>query len=145
MIACVGNAKQYTPGPGQCFSYSRNGAVWTQQGVLPIPTGACLSGSGCSFAVSDDGNSAIVGDPSFNGSGAAWVYVRSGGVWGQPAPSLVAAGSVGTSVGFGSWVALSADGNTAIVGGPNDNGGAGAAWIFVRAVQPASVPPAPPR
>jgi putative Ig domain-containing protein len=31
----------------------------------------------------------------------------------------------------GSSVSLSADGNTAIVGGPDDDGGAGAAWIYV--------------
>jgi hypothetical protein len=31
----------------------------------------------------------------------------------------------------GHSVALSADGNTAIVGGPADNGGTGAAWVFV--------------
>jgi hypothetical protein len=29
-------------------------------------------------------------------------------------------------------VALSSDGNTALVGGANDNNGAGAAWVFTR-------------
>ena len=33
---------------------------------------------------------------------------------------------------FGYSVALSADGNTALIGGPGDNGGAGAAWVFTR-------------
>lgn len=38
----------------------------------------------------------------------------------------------------GESVAISADGNTAIVGGPGDNGGAGAVWVFTRSglVQP---------
>ena len=29
-------------------------------------------------------------------------------------------------------MALSADGNTALIGGPGDNGGVGAAWVFTR-------------
>src|SRR5262249_46549142 len=45
---------------------------------------------------------------------------------------------VGTSPNFGMSVALSADGNTALIGGPGDNQtggllrGMGAAWIFTR-------------
>src|ERR1700761_3683891 len=40
----------------------------------------------------------------------------------------------GPAVNLGTSVALSSDGNTAIVGGPNDNSatGAGAVWIFTR-------------
>jgi hypothetical protein len=35
-------------------------------------------------------------------------------------------------VALGYSVALSANGNTAIVGGPGDNSAAGAAWVFVQ-------------
>jgi hypothetical protein len=46
-------------------------------------------------------------------------------------PKLVGSGSVGQSYqGFA--LALSTDGNTAIVGGGGDNGGRGAAWVFTR-------------
>ena len=38
-----------------------------------------------------------------------------------------------TPEGFGSSVALSADGNTALVGGDLDNNNVGAAWVFTRA------------
>jgi hypothetical protein len=39
----------------------------------------------------------------------------------------------GLSLGeFGTSVALSADGNTALIGGPEDNNGVGAAWLFTR-------------
>lgn len=62
-------------------------------------------------------------------AGAAWVYTRSGGVWTQLGNKLVGAGAVGNA-GQGSSVALSADGNTAIVGGPFDNSNTGAAWIY---------------
>jgi hypothetical protein len=46
---------------------------------------------------------------------------------------LIGTGFIGADEqGFS--VALSSDGNTAIVGGPADNGGVGAAWAFDRAV-----------
>src|SRR5688572_27494355 len=51
----------------------------------------------------------------------------------QQGPRLVGAGGQGNiGVNQGFVVAISADGNTAIVGGPNDNHLAGAAWIWTR-------------
>jgi hypothetical protein len=44
---------------------------------------------------------------------------------------LVGSGAIGGAQ-QGQSVALSADGNTAIVGGCNDNNNAGAAWAFVK-------------
>ena len=55
----------------------------------------------------------------------------------QQGPKLVGTGAVGQLVEQGFSVALSADGNTAVVGGLSDNGGDGAAWVFV---QPTTVP-----
>jgi hypothetical protein len=50
----------------------------------------------------------------------------------DPAGSkLVGTGAVGQA-DQGASVALSADGNTAVVGSPNDNTSAGAAWVFTR-------------
>ena len=63
--------------------------------------------------------------------GAAWVYTRSNGAWTQQGPKLVGDDGVGGG-GQGISVALSADGNTAIVGGPSDNFVTGAAWVFTR-------------
>jgi hypothetical protein len=87
-------------------------------------------------AISADGSSAIVGGPIDGGSppstkGAAWVFTRSGGVWSQQGDKLVGAGAVGSGW-QGSSVAISADGNTAIMGGPFDNNNTGAAWVFTR-------------
>ena len=59
-------------------------------------------------------------------------YTRSGGVWTQQGNKLVGTGAVGIAR-QGQSVALSADGNTAIVGGPCDNSDTGAAWVFTRA------------
>jgi hypothetical protein len=49
----------------------------------------------------------------------------------QQGPKLVGTGAIGQAL-QGTSVALSADGDTAIVGGWNDNGGYGAAWVFVQ-------------
>src|ERR1019366_1381722 len=49
----------------------------------------------------------------------------------QQGPKLVGTGAVPAAY-QGYSVALSADGSTAIVGGPNDNGDAGAAWACTR-------------
>src|SRR5262245_58502035 len=50
----------------------------------------------------------------------------------QQGPKLVGTGSSGGDSQQGRGVAISSDGNTAIVGGPHDNDNIGAAWIFVR-------------
>ena len=49
----------------------------------------------------------------------------------QLGPKLIGEGSVGRTF-RGIAVALSGDGNTAIMGGPSDNSGVGAAWVFTR-------------
>ena len=126
-------------GAGAAWVYTRSGGVWTQQGGKLVGTGA-VGGAyqGTSVALSADGNTAIVGGPSGNvvnnfatGVGAAWVYTRSGGVWTQQGRKLAAADAVGNA-GQGTSVALSSDGNTAMVGGFYDNGGAGAVWVYTR-------------
>ena len=69
------------------------------------------------MALSADGNTALVGGPYDNGgTGAAWVFTRSGSTWTQQGPKLVGTGAVGTAE-QGWSVALSADGNTALIGG----------------------------
>jgi hypothetical protein len=82
--------------------------------------------------LSADGNTAIVdGNADNSATGAAWVYTRSGGVWTQQGSKLVGTGAVG-SAQQGWSVALSGDGNTAIVGGDGDNSVTGAAWVYTR-------------
>ena len=74
----------------------------------------------------------MVGGPSDNGDiGATWVFVRSGSTWTQQGSKLIGSGAIGAA-GQGFAVALSADGNTALIGGYTDNGDAGAVWVFTR-------------
>src|SRR5439155_13364690 len=81
---------------------------------------------------SKEGNTALVGGPEDYGmTGAAWVFTRSGSTWTQQGSKLTGSGESGEGK-FGSSVALSADGNTALIGGLSDNASDGAAWVFTR-------------
>ena len=108
---------------GAAWVWTRSGGVWTQQGPKLVGSGAVGSAAqGSSVSLSADGNTAIVGGlRRRRGAGAAWVWTRSGGVWTQQGTKLVGSGAVGTpSKGYS--VSLSADGNTAMVGGFVDDG-----------------------
>jgi hypothetical protein len=125
----------YSKSAGAAFIWTKNGGLWTQQsGPLAGSDSGPSSHQGASVAISADGNTAIVGgNNDGSGIGAAWIWSRSGGVWTQQGPKLVGSDTVGRS-GQGFSVALSADGNTAIVGGPGDNQSVGAAWVWTRSV-----------
>jgi lipocalin len=109
--------------------FSRSGGAWTEQGSMPVDSNGP---TGTPVALSDDGNTAIVGavsDGMLTGSniGAALIFVRNGGAWTQQGPKLVGSDAKPFD-GLGTAVALSADGNTAMTGGP----GSHAVWMFVR-------------
>ena len=118
---------------GAAWVFTRSGGVWSQQGGKLVGTGATgAARQGSSVAISADGNTAIVGGSRDDSNiGAAWVFVRSGGTWSQQGTKLVGAGAVGTAQ-QGTAAAVSADGSTAIVSGPSDDSGTGAAWVFTR-------------
>ena len=105
----------------------------TQQGSKLVAGGSVgEAGLGRSAAISADGNTAIVGGTSDNAQqGAAWIYVRNNGLWAQQGPKLVGSGNIGPAH-QGKSVGISADGNTVVIGGNNDNNGMGAVWIFTR-------------
>jgi len=118
---------------GAAWVWTRSGGIWTQQGNKLVGSGAIgKAAQGHSVSLSADGNTAIVGGRSDNSfAGAAWVWMRSGGVWTQQGAKLVGSGAIGDAQ-QGTSLSLSADGNTAIVGGGTDNNQAGAAWVWTR-------------
>jgi antibiotic biosynthesis monooxygenase (ABM) superfamily enzyme len=130
--AIVGGANDDN-GVGAVWVFTRSGDSWTQKGgKLVAADAAGHAHQGYSVSLSNDGNTAIVGGAFDAGNiGAAWIWTRSGDTWTQQGGKLVGAGVVGPAE-QGSSVAMSRDGNTALVGGPNDNSGAGAAWVFTR-------------
>jgi len=127
--ALVGGAgdNAYT---GAAWVYTRSGGAWSQQGPKLVGTGASgTAEQGWSVALSADGDTAVVGGPQDGSlSGAVWEFTRSAGVWAQRGSKLVGAGALGLAQ-EGASVAISADGATAVVGGPTDYW-AGATWAF---------------
>ena len=107
-----------------------------QQGEkLPIPPGVGDSGFGSHVAVSSDGSTALISSPNDRNHGAVWVFVRSGSSWTQQGEKLVPTACPTSVSGFGESVALSADGNTALIGVPNDcrvGQYVGASLVFTR-------------
>jgi hypothetical protein len=120
-------------GKGAAWVFTRSGSTWTQQGEKLIGTGGSAEGKfGEAVALSGDGNTALIGARGDNGAtGAAWVFTRSGSTWTQQGEKLIGMGGSG-NIRFGSSVALSADGNTALIGGLGDDDLTGAAWVFTR-------------
>ncbi len=113
--------------------YERLGSRWSQVTELPVPLGSELNPErSMAGALSANGEAAVVGVPEADaGSGAAWVFTRSGSKWKQ-GPKLTGIGEVGAG-GFGSSLRISADGTTIVVGAPKDDGEIGAAFVFARA------------
>jgi hypothetical protein len=120
---------------GGAWVFTRSGSTWTQQAKRLKGAGASGRGESRSLALSAEGNTALIGAPT-EGAGAAWVFTRSGSTWTQQGKKLT--GGEGSELArFGSSVALSSNGNTALIGGPENARGfrtaRGAAWVFIRA------------
>jgi len=115
------------------------GFEYQPQGGRKTPTGNIgISAFGTSVALSADGNTALIGGSFDNaGDGAAWVLTRSGFTWTQQGPKLTETGGLAQS-DFGASVALSADGNTALIGAPEEEDPSthreevGSAWELTR-------------
>jgi hypothetical protein len=132
---------------GAAWVFQQSGSKWLQQGEKlsgsdeePLVVGETVYGSafGGSVAISSDGNTALVGGfLDHQGEGAIWAFTRSGTAWSQQGAKITAEGelpsfTLGLGGSFGSGLALTPNGDTAIVGAFGDNEGAGAAWIFKR-------------
>lgn len=117
---------------GGAWVFTRNGTAWNQQAKLIGSDAIGQAYQGYSVSLSADGNTALVGGWfDKQRTGAAWVFTRTAGVWTQQGGKLVGSDVVGKAQ-FGVRVSLSADGNTALLGGNGDSNGRGAAWVFVR-------------
>ena len=165
-----------TTGSGAVYVFTRSAALWTQQAYVKASNTGDSDLFGASLALSADGNTLAVGayqESSANtgvtpgapsetdapnsalgsGSGAAYVFTRSAAaLWTQQA--YVKASNTGLDDHFGYSLALSADGNTLVVGAYGEDGtktgvtpgapsetdapngasgsGSGAAYVFTR-------------
>jgi hypothetical protein len=142
---------------GAAYVFGRSGTVWSQQAYLKASNTDGGDGLGRSVAVSgdtivvgasgEDSNSTGVNgdetDNSAGNSGAAYVFIRSGGTWSQQA--YLKASNTGADDRFGNSVSVSGDklvvgahfedSNTTGINGDGTNNSAvssGAAFVFTR-------------
>jgi hypothetical protein len=142
---------------GAAYVFTRSGSIWSQQAYLKASNTEEGDLFGTSVAVF--GDTVVVGaeredskatgvdgdqaDNSANGSGAAYVFTRSGGTWNQQA--YLKASNTGGNDFFGTSVAVSGDtvvvgalyedsNATGVDGNQADNtaNGSGAAYVFTR-------------
>jgi len=129
-------------GSGAAYVFTRSLGTWTQQAYIKASNGEAQDSFGVHVALNEDGTTLLVGSldedcsatglnpPTSCGSdwkedlsmGAAYVFVRSGTTWSQQA--FLKASNTGFNDWFGSRVALSGDGNLAVVGASLEDGGA---------------------
>jgi hypothetical protein len=142
---------------GAAYVFTRSGGTWTQQAYLKASNSEASDYFGFSVAVS--GDTAVVGawlessnangvngdgtNNSASGSGAAYVFTRSGATWTQQA--YLKASNTEAYDQFGRSLAVSGD--TVVIGAPGESSGAsgidgdgmnnsasgsGAAYVFTR-------------
>lgn len=115
---------------GAAYVFIRNAGIWTQEAYLKASNTNAGDFFGISVALSADGNKLTVGamaegsnarglngDQTYNasaGSGAVYVFDRSGGSWSQQ--TFVKASNTNAGDLFGASVAISDDGDTLAVG-----------------------------
>jgi hypothetical protein len=125
------------------FARPSTGQPWVQQGQrLDSPAVSFLSPIrfGSSLALSDDGNSLLVGapgSPSFDG--AAYVYNRTDAASNfpsSPTAQLLPTPPAPTEAAFGAAVVASSDFSLLSIGAPNASGLIGEAYVFARGSMP---------
>ena len=102
-----------TLGLGTVTAYSFSNGTWSNGEALTPPFHESAE-FGTSLALSQNGDVAVVGDPTggSSGMGAATVYSANGPTWSGPTPLTPPP----TASLFGSWVATSAGGTEVLVG-----------------------------
>jgi hypothetical protein len=115
---------------GAVYVFVRSEGIWTAQSYIKGSNNEYEDRFGTSVALTSDGNAIAIGSPSedssaagiegnetledASGSGAAYIYRRSGTTWSQQA--YVKASNTGADDAFGASVALSSDAAALVVG-----------------------------
>ena len=154
-------ADNNTRDAGAVYIFTRTGTSWSPQAYVKASNGDVRDNFGHSLSLSNDGNTLAVGviredsnatgingnqsDNTASGSGAVYVFTRTGAIWSQQA--YVKASNAEAGDQFGGSVNLSGDGNTLSVGAfgedsnavgidgnqaDNSIGFAGAVYVFMR-------------
>jgi len=137
-VALIGTP-QLSPGPGTVFIFVAQSGAW---GLSPIatlsdPMSNVQDNFGSSLALSSNGTVALVGAyGSDKGSGTAYLYRSTGGVWSATPEASFSDPDAAAGDFFGYSVALSGDATTALIGAIGDlgsgtvGGAEGKAYVF---------------
>jgi hypothetical protein len=111
------------------YFLQRNGTSWSQNNYQPNDIGATDQ---FGAAVDISGNLVIIGayddDDKGNDLGSAYIYSRTTAGWREEAKLLGSDSAAGDNFGY----AVAVDGDYAVVGAYQHNGGAGAVYVFER-------------
>lgn len=118
---------------GAAYVFERSGAIWSQQAKLSASDRA--AGDIFASAVSLFGDDAVIGSPGNDhlgsSAGAAYVFVRAGGIWSEQGKLTASDGQSGDDFGH----SVSTSGGDVLIGAfQDDDGGAeaGSAYVFTR-------------
>lgn len=135
LLATSAQDDDFGSSSGSAYIFQRSGTTWSQQAKLLPGDGAAGEQFGYRAALSEDGNTAVIGVPFEDGvaadSGAVYVFQQSSGTWTQQT-KLTASDAAGADQ-FGMGVGITAD--TIIVGSPRDDdrgSNSGSVYVYQR-------------
>lgn len=123
LIGQLGKGKK-----GGAYVYVRSGETWQLRSTMRPGAGSKEYAE--SVALAGDGSTVLVGDPGNpKKQGGVTVYARSGESWSQQGPLLTVSGDQG----LGTSLAISSDGDVALIGAPfASRGEGGSVAVFER-------------
>lgn len=115
---------------GAAYVFTRSGSAWVQQPTVLTPSdGGENDNFGANVAVSGDGNTIIATAPVKGDYGAFYVFACNNNTWTQ---QYEYQGSVEIDLSYAGSVAVSGDGNTAVVTINDANDNLGNAYVCTR-------------
>lgn len=149
LVGVDGAAVNGVSGAGKVYVFAQSNGVWslTPVAVFTDPGSVKDDRFGISVALSSDGTVALVGTASLSNPGRGFVFNKSGNSWNST--PVATFNLPGTSDQLFGSVALSANGQVALISSGNADGGYGAVYVYALAsgiwpAAPSSVFDGPP-
>lgn len=135
LIVSANREKVAVPGDtirsGQIYIYDKNGSTWTYETLYPsLVQGDIRFGE--DLDLSGDGSTIIVGTkfddtPGGDNTGSAYLFKWNGSNW---ISSRIYHADLAALDWFGATVKASYDGNTVLIGAPNDDSATGSVYVY---------------
>ncbi len=127
----VGAVNEDTSGTdaGAAYVFTRSGTTWSQQAMIKATDAASSDRFGSAVSISDDGDTIVVGAWNESGTGAAYIFTRSGTSWTQVNKIQASDAQSGDEFGY----AASIGNKSVIVGAYQEDttaSNSGSAYIF---------------